>query len=152
MDKKFKVKGKISKFSKKLFEKYDIPARQKIKQVLKDFVRDNPDKYGADMMINCSTIKYKFLELQVCAQWTDDKFPHKNVYIWERKGKYENDTLFLTLSRDLEQGYLFDTAKLDKNKPRRFKKYSREYVYDIPWNQVMLIRIEHLTREIIEDF
>lgn len=49
-------------------------------------------------------------------------------------------------------GYLFDTTKLDKNKPRRFKKYSREFVYDIPWNQVMLVHMEHFTKEMIEDF
>lgn len=148
----FKPKGKIQKFNNVLFEKYDIPARQKIKDVLKEYIKDNPDKYGADMIIKSEKCKYKYLELQVCTQWRDDKFPYKNMYIWVRKGKYNNDTLFLTLSRDLSMGYLFDISKLDKDKPKRFKKYSRQFIYDIPWNQVMLVYMDYFTEKTIENF
>lgn len=153
INKKFIPKGKINRFNADLYIKYDIPAREKVKDILKDFIYDNPDKYGADLVINSKKkCKYKYLELQVCTQWTKDKFPYKNIYIWERKAKYDNNTLFLTLSKDLSIGYLFDISKLDKEKPRRFKKYSRELVYDIKWNQVMLVYMKYLTKEMIEEF
>ena len=150
---KFIPKGKINKFDINLYNKYDIPARTKVKEILKDYIIDNPDIYGADMIINSKNkCKYKYLEIQVCTQWTGEKFPYNNVYIWERKGKYDNNTLFLTLSKDLSKGYLFDISQLDKDKPRRFKKYSREYIYDISWNQVMLIYMKYLTEDIIDEF
>lgn len=150
--KNFIPKGKIRKFNEELYKKYDIPAREKIKQVLSEYIADNPDKYGADMLIKSDKCKYKYLELQVCTQWTENKYPHDNIFIWERKGKYNDDTLFLTFNKDLTMGYIFDTSKLDKNKPRRLKKYSREFVYDIPWNQVMLVYMKHLTSDDIDDF
>jgi hypothetical protein len=145
--------GKIHKFDNKLFEKYDIPARNKIKECLKEYICDNPDRYGADMIINSDkNIKYKYLEIQVCTRWIDDKFPFEKLYIWERKKKYNNDTLFITLNKDLSMGYLFDLSKVDKDNPRRLKKYSREYVYDISWNQAMLIYTNSLTSNIIDEF
>ena len=146
-------KGKIHKFDNRLFEKYDIPARNKIKECLNSYICDNPDIYGADMIINSDkNIKYKYLEIQVCTRWTDIKFPFEKLYIWERKKKYNNDTLFITFNKDLTMGYLFDLSKVDKDNPRRLKKYSREYVYDIPWNQAMLIYTDTLTSNIIDEF
>jgi hypothetical protein len=145
--------SKIKPFDKQLHDKYDIPARQKIKSILHDYIDNNKDIYGADMIINSNGLsKYKYLELQVCSCWKTEKFPYDNVFIWERKGRYDNDTLFLTLNCDLTMGYLFDISKIDKNKPRRLKKYSREFVYDIPRNQALLIYLEYLTPDIINEF
>ena len=61
-NKKIKLCGKKSKFNEKLYEKYDIPARQKIKEVLGDNICDNPDKYGEDMILLIDGCKYKYLE------------------------------------------------------------------------------------------
>lgn len=139
--------GKKSCFSEELFNKYDIPARDKIKKVLGDFVIDNPDKYGQDLIITDSTCKYKYLELQVCADWVGDKYPFNNVFVYERKHKYGNDTLFLTLSKHFDKGYIFDANSFKDAKPRRIKKYSKEYVYDIPWNKVMHVYIDNLEKD-----
>lgn len=153
MSKYFRPKGKIRAFDEELYKKYDIPARKIIKEILKDFVEENPNKYGADMIIKSNKkCKYKYLELQVCTQWINEKFPHKYIYIWERKGRYNDDTLFFTLNRDMTMGYLFDISKINKEKPRRFRKYNRQFVYDIPWNQVMLVYCKYLTKELVEEF
>lgn len=40
--------GKRSIFNQKQFEKYDIPARERIKKALSEFVIDNPDIYQQD--------------------------------------------------------------------------------------------------------
>ena len=141
------LKGKHSKFNQDLYEKYDLPAREKIKKALGDFVIDNPDLYGQDLVITKKDCKYKYIELQVCTTWVGEKFPFDNVYIYERKNRYGPDTLFITLDRHMTRGYIFDGASYDDIEPKRIKKYSREYIYSIRWNRVMPIIIDTLTED-----
>lgn len=142
-----RLKGKHKAFSNKLCDKYDIPARDKIKEVLGDFVKDNPDTYKQDLVITDKNFKYKYIELQVCTNWINDKFPYDNVYIYERKNVYGKDTLFMTLDKHMTEGYIFDAESYDHTKPRRFKKWSREFVYDIPWHRVMHFMVDKITPE-----
>lgn len=144
------VVGYHKKFDEGLLIKYDFPARDKIKKILGDFVSENPNKYEQDLLINSPTCKYKYLELQVCSNWVNEKFPHPNVYIYARKAKYGRDTLFLTLNRFLTRGYIFDGQSHEGVKPKRFKKYSRQFIYEIPWNRVMPVVLEFLDKEAIE--
>jgi hypothetical protein len=142
--------GRHSKFNQELFEKYDIPARAKIKEALGEFVIDNPDKYKQDLVITDQTCKYKYIELQVCSNWVNDKFPHDKVYVYERKYHYDNDTLFITLNKSMTKGVLFDAKSFKANKPRRIKKYSREFVYDVPWNKILPFSMDDLCSELIK--
>jgi hypothetical protein len=139
------LKGKHSKFNQQLFEKYDIPARDKIKKALGEFVIDNPDPLAQDLVITDPKSKYKYIELQVCCNWVSEKFPYPNVYIYERKKKYGPDTLFITLDRNMVKGYVFDGQSYADLEPKRLKKYSREYIYQIKWCRVMPILIDSLT-------
>lgn len=129
--------GKHKKFDPKLFEKYDIPARIKTKQILGDFVQDNPNIYEQDLIITDKDYKYKYLEIQVCAGWKDQKYPFKNIYIYEHKIRFGDETLFIFYSKDLSRGYVFDLATCRNNEPVRLKKYSKYFIYLIPWNQVL---------------
>lgn len=146
--------GSHRRFNEQMYNKYDIPAREKIKQILGDFVNDNPDIYSQDLIINSTTCKYKYLEIQVCINWinSDDVYPYPNINIYERKTHYSDDTLFLTLNKNLTCGYLFDAKSFKGSKPRRLKKYSREFVCDIPWNKIMKVYIKHLDQETIESY
>lgn len=148
------MKGKKSKFSNKLFEKYDPPAREKIKSILLNNVYENEDIYGPDLIFsNVANIKYKYLELQVCSTWSESKYPYDKLWIYERKGRYDMDTLLMTLNNNMTHCYIFDLGKLDREKDiRRLKKYSREYVYEIQWNQTILIPLEHLEMDILREF
>jgi hypothetical protein len=125
------LEGKHKAFDSKLYDKYDLPARDKIKEKLKDFVEDNPDKYQEDLIITDPACKYKFIELQVCAQWVNEKYPFEKVFIYERKAHFSPNTLFITFNKFLTKGYIFDAASFEGINPRRLKKYSREFVYDI---------------------
>lgn len=144
------IQGKHKAFDQCMFDKYDAPAREIIKEALKEFVIDNPDQYKQDLIITDETYKYKYIELQVCASWLGDKFPYEKVFVYERKCHYGEDTLFITLNRNMTCGYIFDAKSFRESKPRRFKKYSREFVYDIPWNRIMPIIINNLTPDIIK--
>ena len=140
------VEGSVKRFDKDLLDKYDAPARDKLKEVLGEILIDNPNVYGADFLINQKTCKckYKYLEVQVCSQWVGEAYPYNNLYIYARKITYGDDTLFITLDRELTEGYLFDLSAIRENKPRRFKKYSREFVYDIPWHRAVHIYLDNV--------
>lgn len=147
--KKTKFLGVHKYFDENLLKKYDIPARKKVLGVFGSAVKENPDTFEQDFIIVGGN-KYKYLEVQVCSTWTNKFYPHKNITIYERKGKYGDDTLFLTLSNNLTLGYLFDLEGVDRNKPRRQRKYSREFVYDIPWRNAIRIEMYNIDEMDIE--
>jgi hypothetical protein len=147
-NKKIKLCGKKSKFSTKLYERYDIPARNKIKEVLGEYIYDNPDIYGEDMILNIENCKYKYLELQVCASWVTDKYPHPKPYIYERKIKFSDKSLFLIFNKKMTQGLIFSRTAI-VNKPKRIKKYSREFIYEIEWNKILPVYMDNFTPETI---
>ena len=137
------VIGRVTKFNEFLYNKYDIPAREKLKLLLNNFIQDNPDKFMQDFIILNKSCKYKYLEIQVCASWIlPDKYPFSNIFVYARKANYNNNTLFLTLNKNFTCGYLFDFASIYTTNPRRIQKYSREYVYDIEWPRVMYVDLE----------
>jgi len=145
-----RIKSQRSRFNQKLFEKYDVPARKKLKETLGDFIEENPDPYKQDFIITSDTCKYKFLEVQVCAAWINEKYPMDTVWVYSRKSVYPSDTLFITLNKNLNYGYIFDADSFKNLKPRRLKKYSREMVYDVPWGRVMKISMDTLDKETVE--
>lgn len=140
--------GKVKKFSPELYEKYDIPARNKIKEKLKDYVQDNPNIYEEDMILNIPGCKYKFLELQVCVGWLDDKYPYDKPFVYARKNLFSEDTLFLIFDKNMKRGILFDKKSLEIV-PRRLKKYSRFFVFEAPWHRTMTINLDDLDTEMI---
>ena len=145
-----RIQSQRTQFNKKLYEKYDIPARQRLKEVLGDFIYDHPDQYKQDFVIKSDTCKYKYLEVQVCSKWINEKYSMDTVWVYARKSVYNSDTLFITLSKNLKFGFIFDANSFKDLKPRRLQKYSREYVYDVPWNKVMKITVDSLDKETIE--
>lgn len=148
IDNKKGMIGIRRKFNQKLHDKYDVTARKVLIDALGDYLSDHPDKYAQDLVINSKTCQYKYLEVQVCVEWLD-KYPYDTVFIYARKARYDNDTLFITMNRALTKGYIFSVGDT-KMKPRRIKKYSREFVYDIPWGRCMLVYINSIDREAIE--
>lgn len=140
------VEGKVKRFNKDLHSKYDIKAREVTKAQLGSYVEDNPDIYGVDMFLKCDKFPYKNLELQVCAEWKEYEFPYKYPFIYARKMKYGNDTMFMTYNYDFTQVLIFDRESICP-KPARLKKYSREVVNTVPWNRVLRFTVSKMTIE-----
>lgn len=130
--------GKIKKFDAKLLEKYDAPAREIVKTQLGEYVEDNPNIYDQDMILKIPNIKYKYLELQVCTQWKEDQYPYKLPFVYARKKLFGPETMYLIFNSNMTQGLLFDQPSLCE-KPRRLKRYSRYWVYEVPWNRVLKV-------------
>jgi hypothetical protein len=145
-----RIRQKRNRFNQGMHDKYDIPARKKLIEVLGDFIEEHPNPYKQDFIIKSDTCKYKYLEVQVCSKWVNKIYPMKTVWVWARKAVYESDTLFITLSKNLKYGFIFDANSFRDIKPRRLKKYSREFVIDIPWNQIMKVSLDTLDKETIE--
>jgi len=145
----FKMVGKRNAFDQEMFDKYDVPARTIIKKALGEFVIDNPDIYQQDLIVTDGECRYKFIELQVFTYWTDQQYPDE-LFVYERKAKYELDTLFITLNKDMTMCLIFDAQSFKYSKPRRLKKYSREFVYDVPKHRIIVIEVKLLTPKFIK--
>lgn len=143
-----KYVGKQKKFDTTLYNKYDIPLRELIKEKLKDNVKDNDNIYDQDLIINDKDCKYKFMELQVCTQWIHDKFPYNEPYIYERKIKFSKDTLYIISNRHMDKLLIFDRESVNA-KPQRIKKFSRTFVYSVPWNRILHCPVESLDMDTI---
>ena len=140
------LKGKIKKFNQFLYDRYDQPARKIIKDILGDSVCDNPDIYAEDMVLNLEDCQYKYIELQVCAEWELEKYPHEKPFVYERKGHFSDKTLYIIFNKYMTRGLLFDKNSLDKT-PKRIKKYSRFFVYEVPWKHVVQFITESLDKD-----
>jgi len=134
-------------FDEQLFNQYDKPPRRKLKEILGNFVSDNPNIYKQDLIINSKTCKYKFIEFQVCTQWTD-KYPYKFLYIYERKKKYGEDTLFITFNKKFTKVYLFDVNGIENF--RNLDKYPSVWVYTIPLYKAKYVKLLDLNKQIIK--
>lgn len=145
-----KYVGKYKKFDSVLYNKYDVPLRELIKEQLGESVKDNEDIYNQDLIICDKNCKYKYLELQVCASWVNEKFPY-DPYVYERKIKFSQDTLYIISNKHMDTFLLFDRESIIE-KPTRIKKYSRLFVYKIPWYRIMRIHLVCLNMETINAY
>jgi hypothetical protein len=141
--------GKIKKFDQRLYDRYDTPARKIMYERLGEHVKDNPNIYGEDMLLDIPGCKYKYLELQVCVKWTEERYPYYRPFVYARKKLFSDDTLFLVLNKEMTDGLLFDKNSL-YDEPRRVKKYSRSFVYEVPWHRVLRVNMEEFGIETIK--
>lgn len=126
------TEGKVKKFSKKLCDKYDIEARELVKYILKDNIKDNPNIYGEDMIFTQDKFPFKYLELQVCSSWDGKIFPYLFPFIYSRKMKFSDNTLIIIFNRLLTEIIMFNKKDVQKV-PSRLKKYDRELIHYVGW-------------------
>ena len=126
----------VKEFSKELFQRYDAAARGVITEWLQDegwAVRDNPDKYGIDLIAEKDGVTW-LVEVEIRTAW-NGKFPFNTLQLSTRKKKFITpQTLFVVVSNDLEHFYavtgdVFDLVGFVEKDTRLTKK---ELFYDIP--------------------
>lgn len=137
------ITGKVTKFDQKLFDKYDVGARNIAKQYLGNSIKDNEDQYGEDMIFTVKPFPYKYLELQVCALW-EDEYPYDQVFIYARKMRFSKKTLFLTFNRNFTQCIIFGRQYVS-DKISKLKKYDREHVHFVHWGKTMKLKTIELS-------
>jgi hypothetical protein len=146
------VEGKTRDFNEKLHERYDVNAREVTKSRLKNYVIDNPNKYGEDLIITNINLSYIYIEVQVCGTWKENnRFPYLFPFVYARKMKFSNKTLFITYNNNYTEFILFSYNAISKT-PSRLKKYDREMVNYVNWSKVIKTNINNLTIEIINKY
>ena len=142
------VTGSVKKFDDKLHSKFDIEARDMLKNILGNNIKDNEDVYGEDMIFTVEkspkNFPYKYLEVQVFSQWSEDKFPYIFPFVYARKMRFSPSTLFVTFNKFLSEVIIFSRNSLSKD-PSKLKKYDREDVNYVPWSKTMRLKSHQLT-------
>lgn len=140
--------GKIKQFDQNLSDKFDIRSRDIVKECLKDLVDDNPDIYGEDLIVRSKDIPYGYIELQVYGKWDSNNFPYNQPFIYERKMKFCENTLFICFNKSFDEIIIFSRKHVNPKK-YRVKKFSREYICYVPWTSVIRVKIEELNLKLI---
>ncbi len=138
------VAGKVKKFDEKLHSKYDIGARQMLKNVLGDAIIDNENIYGEDMIFTLNPFPYTYLEVQVLSNWSTSQFPYSFPFVYARKMLFAKSTLFVTFNKYFTEVIIFGKESIDQ-KPSRLKKYDRECVHFVSWHKAMRLTTNNLT-------
>ena len=142
------IAGKSKKFDQKLHDKYDVEAREVIKNIFGSNIIDNEDIYAEDMIFGVKPFPYKYLEIQVLSLWDREEFPYTNPFVYARKMKYSKKTLFITFNRYMNEFIIFGRNSIEE-KPSVLKKYSREKVNFVPWNKSLRSTTDKLTLDLI---
>lgn len=147
------VQGAVKIFEQKLYDKFDESARNIVKRQLKEFVKDNPDKYGEDLVYDDPLIQNecKFIEVQVYGKWDDVLFPYSYPFVYARKMRFSPETLFIGFNKSLTSAVLFSRKSIIE-KPTRLKKYARELVNIVQWKNVMKIPAIRLNIDAIRSY
>lgn len=139
--------GTRKKFDRKLFEENDRKARGLAKKFLEDAgyeVKDNPDKYGPDLIVTKDGEVRGFVECEIKRVWKGKEFPYDTVQFPERKKKYviDNDVpvTFLMLNEDCSRMLLVNGDTLINSPlvevPNRYI-YKGEYFYQVDLKDVV---------------
>ena len=126
-------------FSQELHDIYDSPARQAVANWVKMKwgldARDNPNKFGVDLICFRSDVPVGALEVEV-RQLAFDR--HGSIHVGHRKAKLFQEglpTLFFALAQDLSYAY-WVKADLIKDCPlievKNFYVPKGELFYDCP--------------------
>ena len=100
---------KIKKFDQALHDKYDPPARKAVSRwILMKWgfeAKDNPDIYGADLIVYRNGIQIGFAEVEV-RQWAPT-CPWKTIHVPSRKKHMLEvpHTMFFALTQDMQNAY-----------------------------------------------
>ena len=132
---------KYKAFEQKLHDQYDSEGKYTVIQFFKERnieARENPDKYGVDIILYRNDKTIGFAEVEVRLMWKGPKFPYSTVNVPFRKKKLldnELPTYFFAVNKDLSHVLCCDSEIILKcpveENPNRFVK-SDEYFYKIP--------------------
>jgi len=136
-------------FDVALHDKYDAPARKATSEWVNMkwglYVRDNPNRYGVDLICFRSGSPVGALEVEVRQLGFDS---HRSIHVAQRKDKLFQEglpTLFFALTQDLHRAYYLK-ADLIKDCPlvEVHNRYvgKGEMFYDVP---ITMFKIANLT-------
>lgn len=116
-------------FDKKLHDRLDTAARQKIKDILATTrltIKDNENRYGVDLIVSMDNKFVCNFETEVKEVWDGDKFPYSDIQLPARKMKFAKDTYFIMFNKDLSHHLTIKGSDLASCETRSIvNKYSQ---------------------------
>jgi hypothetical protein len=139
-------------FDKELWLQYDELGRNTVKDFIERTwnieVRDNPDKYGVDLLLYSNDKLQGYAEVEVRNSWKSKLFPFNDLNVPSRKEKLLNNSLptfFFSVNKNAN-ALLFCKAEdvlsspLVENKNKYISK--GELFYKIPLDKLNYVDLE----------
>lgn len=145
------LEGEIKVFDQNLFDRYDKTSRVIIKKKLEGFVMDNPDIYGEDIIVTSDDIPYEYIELQVYGKWNSQNYPYFTPFVFERKMRLAESTLFICFSADYKRIVMFSKKVLTKKK-YKIKNYPQELIHYVTVGRAVFLNTEDLNVDVIKKY
>lgn len=127
---------RIKKFDQSLHDKYDPPARLAVSRWVKNQwnleAKDNPDKYGIDLIVYRNNDKVGYIEVEV-RSWNPCPFNTIHVPVRKKAMLETPKTLFFALTSDLSHAYWITGDKCFKYRTVEMRDDTKhEAYYDVP--------------------
>jgi hypothetical protein len=113
--------GKTKRFSKKLHKQNDKKAREIATEWFAKEgyeLRDNPDKYGVDLLGYKNDELVMYVEVEIKRVWKEEKFPYGSVQFPSRKFKFcqlDKPTAFMMINNKCNRALLVTGQDLIKS-------------------------------------
>lgn len=139
---------KIKIFDQNMKDFYEKIPRKIIKECLGNNVIDNRNIYGEDMIILNDNLRIDFIEIQVYGKWRES-FPYDKPFIFERKEKLDDNTLFVCFNYDYTKIIMFE--KKDLSSKSKHNIYN-ENIINVEWSDVYELSRDELSMQFLERF
>ena len=136
-------------FNRALYNQNDSKARAAGKRYWLSLgykVIDNPDTYGADLIIDTGTEKF-YSEVEIKRVWSGKDFAYDTLQIPERKKKFLNldmPTKFIVFNAEQTHGFVCPSNELAVSPlvevPNKYM-YSGERFFQVPVSKISLVEV-----------
>lgn len=137
------------KFCKDLHEENDTLARAAGKKYWGSFgykVEDNPDRYGADLLVNTGWEEF-YSEVEIKRVWSGETFQYDTLQIPARKKKFtelDKPCVFVVLNKEQTHAFVCDSKTLLESPvvevPNKYV-YKGEMFYQVPIANLLFVSL-----------
>lgn len=135
------------RFDKDLYDSNDSTARTAGKKYWRSFnyqAEDNPDRYGADLIVNTGWEVF-YSEVEIKRVWSGPLFKYDTLQIPERKRKFtvlDMPCMFLVLNNEQTHAFVCSSDLLSKSPvvevPNKYV-YKGEMFFQVPVSELLYV-------------
>ena len=137
------------RFDKDLHDQNDTLARAAGKKYWGSFgykVHDNPDRYGADLIVNTGWEEF-YSEVEIKRVWSGPLFQYDTLQIPERKKKFadlDRPCVFVVMNKEQTHAFVCDRETLLASPvvevPNKYV-YSGEMFFQVPISKLLFVEL-----------
>lgn len=137
------------RFDKELYDESDTAARSVGKKYWRSFgyeVTDNPDRYGADLLVNTGWEEF-YSEVEIKRVWSGSSFPYDTLQIPQRKQKFtelDKPCVFMVFNKEQTHGFVCSSDQLKQSPvvevPNKYV-YKGEMFFQVPVSKLLFVEV-----------